>query len=181
VGEVGPGASTPNVVVFEEESEIFAPDLFPVIRFGAVVEYHAEQQKYLPEVADMTDDNPGDKEVQQIRQVVPIPTKWVPLFMDNPSLGVAIKRMSVLVDKLATQAELDFYAPYLLMMALRRARATVTASSAQWPSPHQSLSIKLKSKHLQKSCGANNRKTTTMRTRMKAGNNKGLRMTAPSN
>jgi hypothetical protein len=34
---------------------------------------------------------------------------------------------------------------------------------------------------LQKSCGANNRKTTTMRTRMKAGNNKGLRMTAPSN
>ena len=40
VGEVQPGLATPNMVVFEEESKIFAPAVFPVIRLESVVDYY---------------------------------------------------------------------------------------------------------------------------------------------
>jgi hypothetical protein len=58
VGEVRPGAATPNLVVFEEESEVFASAVFPMINVGSVVEYYKEPKKYLPGVAKMINEDP---------------------------------------------------------------------------------------------------------------------------
>ena len=76
------------------------------------------QEEFLPGVAAMMDEDPsdnGDTEVQ-VRNLVPIPTKWVPLFIDNPSIPTAIAQLSSLVDELATQAELEHYAPFIIML-----------------------------------------------------------------
>ena len=99
-GEVRPGGNTPNMVVFDEESEIFASDLYPKVRFGLVAQYHAKGgQQYLPK-ADNMSDNPEDADnVRQLRRIMPIPTHWVPIFMDGPSMDAAIGRLSVLVKQ----------------------------------------------------------------------------------
>jgi hypothetical protein len=117
-GEVQSGGSTPNLVVFDKDSEIFVLALFPVINLGAVVEYHAGHSKNLPGVDQAIKDNLGedDDNTVQVRKVMPIPTEWVPLFLDNPTLGTAIARLNALVDELATQAELDFYKPFVLFL-----------------------------------------------------------------
>ena len=67
----------------------------------------------------MIEEDPDeDEETEaQIRHCAPIPKKWAPLFMDNPSLKVAVPRLSVLVDGMATQAEIDLYAPFIGMLA----------------------------------------------------------------
>ena len=116
VGKVRPGASTPNMVVFAEEAEIFASDLYPKVRFGSVTRYHAGAQQYLPKAAEMSDD-PEDVDVtRQIRRIMPIPTQWVPVFMDGPSVEDAIGRLNVLVNNEATQQQLVDYAPFIYMM-----------------------------------------------------------------
>jgi len=40
VGEVRPGPTTPNLVVFDKESDIFALAVFPMISVNSVVEYY---------------------------------------------------------------------------------------------------------------------------------------------
>jgi hypothetical protein len=47
---------------------------------------------------------------------MPIPTQWVPVFMDGPSVEDAIGRLNVLVNNKATQEQLDDYAPFIYMM-----------------------------------------------------------------
>ena len=80
VGEVRPGSATPNLVVFEGEAEMFSPAVFPRVKFESVVDYHEVQEKFLPVVAVMIDEDPSDNEEteEQVRHLVPIPTKWVP-------------------------------------------------------------------------------------------------------
>jgi len=73
VGEVRPGASTPNMVVFAEESKIFASDLYPKVRFGSVTQYHAGAQQYLPKAAEVSDDPEDVDDTRQIRRIMPIP------------------------------------------------------------------------------------------------------------
>ena len=92
LGEVRPGSATLNLVVFEGEAEMFSPSVFPRVKFKAVVDYHKVQEKFLPGVAAMMDEDPsnnGDTKIQ-VRRLVPISTKWVPLFIDNPSIATAI-------------------------------------------------------------------------------------------
>jgi hypothetical protein len=104
------------MVVFDEESEIFASDLYPRVRFGLVAQYHAKGgQQYLPKADDMSDDPEDADDVRQLWQIMPIPTHWVPIFMDGPSMDVAIGRLTVLV-KQAKQEELDDYAPFIYML-----------------------------------------------------------------
>ena len=52
----------------------------------------------------MIDKDPSNNEETevQVQHLAPIPTKWVPLFIDNPSITTAITPLSALVDKLAT-------------------------------------------------------------------------------
>ena len=72
----------------------------------------------MPKVAKMISEEPEHEELEaQIRHCAPIPTKWVPLFLDNPSLRTAVTRLSTLVDGLKTQAEIDLYAPFIGMLA----------------------------------------------------------------
>ena len=76
------------------------------------------QEEFLPAVAVMMEkdtDDYGDAEMH-VRHLVLIPTKWVPLFIDNPSIATAIARLSALVDKLPTQAELEHYTPFILTL-----------------------------------------------------------------
>ena len=69
-------------------------------------------QQYLPKADDISD-NPEDADnVRQLRRIMPIPTHWVPIFMDGPSMDVAIGRLTILV-KQAKQEELDDYAPFI--------------------------------------------------------------------
>ena len=84
-GKVRPGGNTPNLVVFDEESEIFASDLYPKVRFGLVTQYHAKGQQYLPKADDMSDEPDDADDVRKLRGIMPIPTHWVPIFMDGPS------------------------------------------------------------------------------------------------
>ena len=86
-----------------------------MVRFGSVAQYHTGQQEYLLEAAKMSDD-PEDREAWQIRQIMPIPTKWVPIFMDNPSFEVSIPLVNYLVNSVV-QEQLDDYAPFIYMMA----------------------------------------------------------------
>ena len=115
VGEVRPGGNTPNLVVFDEESEIFASNLYPKVRFSLVTQYHAEGQKYLPKADNMSDDPNDADDVRQLRRIMPIPTHWVPIFMDGPSADVAIGRLTALVQQ-AEQEQLDDYAPFIYML-----------------------------------------------------------------
>jgi hypothetical protein len=66
----------------------------------------------------MIEEDPDkDEETEaQIQHCAPIPTKWVPLFMDNPRPKAAVAQLSALVDRLTMQAEVDFYAPLIGML-----------------------------------------------------------------
>ena len=85
VGEVRPGGNTPNLVVFDEESEIFASDLYPKVRFSLVTQYHARGKQYLPRAYDMSDDPDNADDVRQLRRIMPIPTHWVPSSWTAPA------------------------------------------------------------------------------------------------
>jgi hypothetical protein len=89
--------------------------VFPRVKYKSVVDYHKVQEELLPEVAAMRDEDPADNgdTKLQVRHLVPIPTKLVPLFIDSPSIATAIARLSSLVDDLPTQMELDHYAPFI--------------------------------------------------------------------
>jgi hypothetical protein len=50
---------------------------------------------------------------------MPIPTHWVPIFMDGPSADVAIGRLTVLIQQ-AKQEQLDDYAPFIYMLTRHR-------------------------------------------------------------
>ena len=115
VGEVRPGSATPNLVVFEEESEIFASAVFPMVNVWSVVEHYQKEKEYFPSVVDMISEDNEEQEAQ-IRHCAPIPSKWVPLFLDEPSLRIAVARLGTLVDGL-TKAEVDHYAPFIGMLA----------------------------------------------------------------
>ena len=60
VGEVQPGLATPNLVVFDEELEVFALAVFPMIKVKSVVEYYKEPREYLPGVAKMINEDPKE-------------------------------------------------------------------------------------------------------------------------
>ena len=75
MGKVQPGLSTPNLVVFDEESALFASNHYPQVRFAEVTQYYKERQDCLPEAAEMRGDDPDNKEVHKIRRIMPIPTK----------------------------------------------------------------------------------------------------------
>jgi hypothetical protein len=63
----------------------------------------------------MSDDPKNADDVRQLRRIMPIPTHWVPIFMDGPSADVAIGRLTALVQQ-AEQEQLDDYAPFIYML-----------------------------------------------------------------
>ena len=60
--------------------------------------------------------NPDETEMRSIQRITPIPTKWVPVFMDSPSFKVAVKHLNHLVNTSLQQQLLD-YQEFIFMVA----------------------------------------------------------------
>jgi hypothetical protein len=117
VGEVRPKDFTPNMVYFDEDTDL-ATRKTHVVKFDTVFNY-INRHKRSPKADEMVDE--GDVHMREVSPLMPVPSEWALFFLDNPSILTAMERVKALMKTL-NGSELRRYLPLAenLAVAARR-------------------------------------------------------------
>ena len=116
--DVRPDATCPNVWVFDgRDEELFARVDLPDVNIQETLRFYSDEENG-NDACSSFELNPTAVGLGRSRAtpMIPIPMEWAALFLDNPTFGVAIRRMFDLFDSLDTDAQVQRM-PILAMMA----------------------------------------------------------------
>ena len=99
IGETRQKDATPNMVYFDEDTELASKKL-PVVSFDKVVN-HLQRHRTSPHADELVDED--DVHLKEVSPLIPVPSEWAPFFVDNPTVLTAMERVKALMMTLQVE------------------------------------------------------------------------------
>ena len=93
IGETRHKRSTPNMVYFDDDTELASKRL-PVVKFDKVVK-HIKRLGESPTADKLVDRDDGH--VKEVSPLIPVPSEWAHFFLDSPTILTAMMRVKALM------------------------------------------------------------------------------------
>jgi hypothetical protein len=99
VGETRPKGSTPNVVYFDDDTDLASRKL-PVVSFDRALN-HIKRHGTSPNADELVDED--DVRQMEVSPLIPIPSEWAPFFLDSPTITTTMERVKALMMTLQVE------------------------------------------------------------------------------